>query len=398
MDDHSVGLMQGEGQAGDTRVGRWRKRFENSWLTAPIIFAIPAILTLLSIWKDLPPSLASALAGRGTSLLTYVSSEDIWVLWFYIAAAALAGSLFLSVWSIVRSNDPKSQKYPFFSTAATTVSGILVIVFGIQGFAHAARRTPETVTAADVLRKVKEGGAVTTLIRLIPYNSNKSLDLAIGRLSMLGRQSDDYVFVADYSELRGRIAEDSAEMVGLSTQGIDHISVVIFPVEGNTSADDNHFPDLVPGDARGLLQVVRAMDNQYRGDPDWKAFDVDSKLQEKKYGADEKKNLEEKSRIYWGIEKYKDYYHDYCVLAEDFVNGHYSAKEKIGNIDEDWEPPGFVQSGPEPGDPCAYPERKIAQDATVTRVFLIRNKPLRDLRNQTQIDFSRPREQRIPDL
>jgi len=256
-----------------------------------------------------------------------------------------------------------------------------------------------------VLANLKNNSKVNFVIRLVPYNQKSANKLAIGYLPTLGPEGVDYTFVADYSELRGYSAAESAEMLGGSMNLQTHVSAVIFPLSLNTPT----FPDFLPANARGLLQIVRTLDDSYKGTLEYsKPFNVNNKLEEldPKLANDEVKDLDSSDISRWRWEHYQQYYKDYCITAYNFISGDFSAKRKISRIGPDWHALGFAQnlsdgSNPDPA-PCdltAWDQKAAGiQDLVGARVFLIKNIKLQDLQDQVLIDFFYPDTTPIPDF
>ncbi len=263
-------------------------------------------------------------------------------------------------------------------------------------------RSAAPLDPSHILRNLAVNAKVTWLVRLIPYNpGNKNL-LGIGHLAKLGRATQRYVFVADYAELRGRTVADAVAKVGGSMNQVTGVSAVIFPLAG----------DLYPANARGLLQVIRNVDERCAANPGeclaqpgYKSFDV-----EKRLSSDEKDQLADNDIDSWGWENYGHFYGHFCELAQTFRcaerSDQFSAAPLIGNLFRDWHPLGFSQLAAE--NPCLQkfvPCAVTSWDQTSklvkhlgVRAFLIENAPLEDLAGVRLIDFTNPHEDLIPDL
>src|SRR5207302_1056641 len=86
----------------------------------------------------------------------------------------------------------------------------------------------------------------------IPFDPVADPGLKVGKLERLGPPKQFFTFVANYEELVGYTAKAALQMTGGTyTDGL-HVSAIIFRLRGN----------LFPANARGLLQVVREVENR----------------------------------------------------------------------------------------------------------------------------------------
>lgn len=90
------------------------------------------------------------------------------------------------------------------------------------------------------------------LIRLIAYDPQKEPGLAIDRLERLGPPDQLYSFVASYEEMAGYTATGTEERPPIERG--QHVSAIIFPRRS----------ELYPANARGLLQIIRAVEQEKR--------------------------------------------------------------------------------------------------------------------------------------
>jgi hypothetical protein len=308
-----------------------------------------------------------------------------------------------SFFSLTRPFDTGSK----WLLGTTLASGALGVCIGILGLIYEPPSSIR-VSQGNVVENLNRNSDVDLVIRLVPYNQASADRLAIGHLPTLGPESVDYTFVADYSEVRGYHAAEAAEMLGGSMNGATHVSAIIFPEQLNTS----QFPEFVPANARGLLQVIRAIDDLHRRDADYtKPFNVTDKLRELnlsnlRHAEDEVQDLGKSDKSTYRWNNYGPFYQDYCHAAKMFLSGDFSARRKISNIGNDWHALGFAQDLTNGEDPDSAPcdvsdwgvKTATLKSVVGVRVFLIRNIKLHDLQDQVLIDFYFPKIQFIPDF
>ncbi len=266
--------------------------------------------------------------------------------------------------------------------------------------------TRRAATKSTILKNLSDNAKVTWLVRLIPYSPSTKAFLDIGKLTNLGRcEHDDsctggckqqYVFVADYGELRDLTAEQAVLRVGGSMNDVSGVSAIIFPLPKH---------DLFPASARGLLQVVAKVDGACKSRVGYKPFPM-------VLGPEEIENLGNKKIKSYEWDVYKKYYKHYCELAQKFRCGEqdkqtYSASERIGNLSSDWHPLGFSRMVPET-DPCDlrdvacsiadWGERNPPVPDVGARVFLFENYRLDQLSGRILIDFDNPSRQLLPEI
>jgi hypothetical protein len=187
--------------------------------------------------------------------------------------------------------------------------------------------------------------------------------------------------------------EEALLKVGGSMANASHVSTILFPLDGRS---------LVPANARGLLQVIKELDDELGGKmQNYKSFQLDTKL-----NSIELKALRSRDIETWKWENYRDNYSRYCELAQEFKEGDYTAKTLLGDIARDWHPMGFSRRLPE------GPSGKQDQSCDVgswqeilgkaqefgARVFLIKNLLLSDISGRVLIDFRDAKHNVIPDL
>jgi len=235
--------------------------------------------------------------------------------------------------------------------------------------------------------------------------------LALGALSSLGKPDQDYVFVADYDELKGKTAAEATRLLGEAMEDKDIVSAIIFPIEPNHVA-------VFPANARGVLQVIENVEKNEPIEKD-KLFDVASKLDDS--AAYSALHIESTApHLYeWSWNYYKKYYGAYCAVALQFRCHPTDAAKWIGSLEDDWHPLGFAINVEEkmgmadsfsPADPCDKDYKKqlceIAdwekaksqfQDYGV-RVFLVRNMQIDKIIGRVMIEFNDPWREQIPIL
>jgi hypothetical protein len=278
----------------------------------------------------------------------------------------------------------------------------LAVVFTLGGAALAVMSASnhQKIDSAAVLAHIRDNSPARWLIRLIPYDSVKTPELSIGRLVKLGPPDQLYSFVADYAELRGYTASEAVQRAGGAMTDATRVSAVIFPVRG----------ELYPANARGVLQVIDAIDRAHTSDAAHPYIRFD-KLQSSLTKAD-LDDLARTQRISsWSFKSYGKYYGDYCAVAQEFRCSktiEYSAKQLVGTISPDWYPLGFARKDTPPPDPCLHQveacevtnwDQTASLESIVgARVFLIKNVTLDSLDGRILIDFDNPDTQVIPDI
>jgi len=252
------------------------------------------------------------------------------------------------------------------------------------------------VSKEEAFKRLADNEKTGWLIRLISFDPKREPQLAIDQLRTLGSEAQKYAFVAPYDELRGVSVKDSVARVGGNYSEGRHVSAIIFPLQ---TGDDRDV--LYPANARGLLQVVGAVEDQLS----------EGKFLLKNIEALERNEHEDMKETHiwsWRFSQYKDKYKKYCRLAQTFrCDRTYTARSFIGDLNQDWHPLGLSQAVE--GNPCALmaPDycasddwetlKKSAYQKFGSRVFLFRNRELKDLPGRIMIDFTKGSEV-IPDI
>lgn len=259
------------------------------------------------------------------------------------------------------------------------------------------RSTPssfERMSAAQAWSDLESSRPVGHLIRLIAYDPQTEPWLAIDRLERLGPPDQLYSFVASYEEMAGYTAKQALEKNGLSLREGQHVSAVIFPQR----------TELYPANARGLLQIIRAVEQEKGAAIDERLLDGANALT-----AAEAEGLQATGSASYRVSDFRDLYPRYCELARRFNCGPapYPASRFIGSLYHDWHPLGFSQIEPA-RDPCTLPAEQycaFADWATAraeflpkfgSRAFFTRNLEIATIPGRILIDFDRPDRQIIP--
>ncbi len=294
--------------------------------------------------------------------------------------------------------DTRYQVLTYLSFFVTLLMAMLGPAIGLLHLPDDSS-APRPVSSQRVLDDLRTNTAVTRLIRLIPYTPGAQNDLRLSNLQQLGSPQQRFTFVADYDELRGDRVSEAVHKVGGKVNSGQHVSAIIFPLQGR---------QLFPANARGLLQIIQALDRQSRSAGGYVPVDVQT------LGQDALKDLElTGQRDYWAWESYGPrFYGSYCRLTQQVRcrERPYSVLELLGGIYEDWHPLGFSFATP-PSNVCGRPDVKEAQcdieawkqtdqylKLIGTRAFLIENLKLSELSGIVLMDFPEPYNDRIPAL
>ncbi|WP_422016402.1 hypothetical protein [Reyranella sp.] len=252
----------------------------------------------------------------------------------------------------------------------------------------------ERRSAAQAWADLESNRPVGHLIRLVAFDPQKEPGLAIDRLARLGPPDQLYSFVASYEEMAGYTARQALEKNGLRLREGQHVSAVIFPRR----------TELYPANARGLLQIIRAVE-QEKGEAIGERFlDGANALSEA-----EAKDLQSTDVASYRVSDFRDLYPRYCELARRFNCGPapYPASRFIGSLYHNWHPLGFSQIEPA-RDPCTLPVAQYCAFGDWTkmraeflprfgsRAFLTKNLEIATIPGRILIDFDQPDRQIIP--
>jgi hypothetical protein len=261
---------------------------------------------------------------------------------------------------------------------------------------RATRFAGDVITSTQGMENLRNNTEIKWLARLIPYDPATQPELAINRLTHLGRPTQRFTFVADYAELRGYKVRNAVFKVGGSMTSAPHVSAIIIPLKGR---------QLYPANARGLLQVICAIDESR--DPmvqNYQPLNVDHEL-----NPNERHDLRQLDIATWSWSGYSQHYKHYCELAQRFrCNEQYTARSLIGDVSRDWHPigaslqiSGVHKPCEDPNAPCQVQNWDqilgLAQQFGA-RAFLIENLELSKISGRIMIDFHDPENQVIPDI
>lgn len=279
----------------------------------------------------------------------------------------------------------------FASLAAGAILAAIAIALAPP---RAAPPSFARMSAAQAWADLESNAPVGHLIRLVAYDPQTEPGLAIDRLARLGPPDQLYSFVASYEEMAGYTARQALEKNGLRLREGQHVSAVIFPRR----------TELYPANARGLLQIIRAVE-QEKGEALGERFlEGANALTEA-----ETKDLQSTDIASYRVSDFRNLYPRYCELARRFNCGPapYPASRFIGSLYHDWHPLGFSQIDP-PHDPCTLPVANYCAFGDWTkmraeflprfgsRAFLMRNLEIAKIPGRILIDFDRPDRQIIP--
>ena len=260
----------------------------------------------------------------------------------------------------------------------------------------------KVVDASESYKRLLENGRVDWLVRLIVY-SGAEPGLKIQNLKSLGKAGQSFTFVADYEEMRGRKVTEATRLMGTTLEPGQKVSAIIFPRKGRK---------LIPANARGLLQAIADIESTMTAD-DGQKLEIRQTLSSDALAAldldDEKQPISA-----WAWDNYKEFYWEYCKLAQRFrckSDTQYAARAKLGELNDDWHPLGFSCREPVFANPCNPASvdkfcdfrstdeewNRISANYGV-RVFFIRNEDLDTLDGRMLIDFDAPDEEYIPIL
>lgn len=278
---------------------------------------------------------------------------------------------------------------------ASLAAGVILAAVTI-GFALHRPAPPSfaRMSTEQAWADLESNAYVGHLIRLVAYDPQTEPGLAIDRLARLGPPDQLYSFVASYEEMAGYTAKQALEKNGLRLTDGQHVSAVIFPRR----------TELYPANARGLLQIIRAVETE-KGEAIGERFlEGANALSEA-----EAKDLQSTEIASYRVSDFRDKYPRYCELARRFNCGpaSYPASRFIGSLYHDWHPLGFSQIEPA-RDPCTLPAAHycaFVDWATVraeflprfgSRAFFTKNLEIAKIPGRILIDFDQPDRQIIP--
>lgn len=327
----------------------------------------------------------------------------------WVSLSILVGMFLLALSSVFTY---KSIKLDADKTPLSYKAGIfLCLVLGLAVLAMGAAATVlnvfenpiRRITTAEAIHRLGKNDKTSWLIRLIPYNEKTERSfLSIDALKTLGSPQLNYVFVAPYEELRGYTVSEAVQMVGgaMDASADQRVSAIIFRTKNK---------HIFPANARGVLQVLRAVEQTKVADPRNK-INIDEIFNADKYET-ERQLLENNVDIEsWSWLYYSEAFETYCKLAQKFkCNKKYEAHQYISEFNNDWSPFGYARKNKEdtcrnPDQICKLPEKQWDKVADKiygdfgARVFLVDNFEINSLGSRYLIDFDKPNEQVIPDI
>ncbi len=250
--------------------------------------------------------------------------------WVLLVAMAIILSSFLK-------RDKESPQFLGFSLRErihwrTFLIGLLLL-FSAQTLKLVNKDSVKPLSPSEVLKRLKNNTRVKMLARIIPHDDQNAHALSIENLQTLGKPTDEYVFVADYEEIRGHTIKDAIYKMGGQAH-LPYASIVIFPLSPNVLP--NRY--LLPANCRGVLQAVREIDKNHRSDPNYTPFPWNG------LSEGEKEDLTVFGISSWEWDNYREHFSSFRKQVERFRDKTrpYSAREHIGNINKDWHPVGVA--------------------------------------------------------
>lgn len=328
-------------------------------------------------------SLQAAVGGPATVTLSIVR----------LVLLVLAGALiYLSVNNAPGATSISTRVLLFCSL----IGGILFSAAGPGLAIFRTSPTPsEQITKQAAFERLQQNSKVGWLIRFVAYNGADP-QLAVGNLEKLGPPKQLFSFVDDYEELAGYTVNDAIEMTGAKTG--KRISAMLFPLPNDL--------DLYPANARGVLQVILEVERR-------KDIEIQKPFLEGQnvLTKDDLKELEHIEIPTYRVENFRDQYHRYCQLAEQYrCDKSYSAHAYIGELANDWHPLGFArrntgESSCQPAaiqSACEFSDWNTSQKTLFSnfgrRVFFIRNLSVQEIASRMLIDYPDPANRIIPYL
>jgi hypothetical protein len=306
--------------------------------------------------------------------------------------------LIIAIMLAVKAVRSKPEEMPAYLKAILFVSLIGGMVFSAVGPAIAlfyASSSIQTVSLEKAFDNLENNERVNWLIRLIPFDPVEKPELGIGQLSSLGPKNQRYTFVASYEELRGYPVSQAVRMIGGNYVTGNHVSGIIFQLGSR---------QLYPANARGLLQVIREVEEHIESPADQLLLRGKPNV----LNSDEVRDLNNIAIYSWRWQNYRARYAHYCELAHQFrCNSQYAARSFIGGVEKDWHPVGLAQDEQE--DPCLESAANYCKSADWkdlkktllphfgSRAFLIQNLNLNNIGDRYLIEFGNPAGQVIPD-
>jgi hypothetical protein len=308
--------------------------------------------------------------------------------WITVAAVALGFVCLRALYKL-----PSNELRPRWLFLGFT--GALFLLGAAQGislWSSASGYLPST-TPEQAFQALQDNKRVTWLIRLIPYSRKTESYLSIHALKTLGSSEDKFVFVADYEELKNLTVSNAIYRLGLSLGNKDDVSAIIFPLNRRY---------LYPANVRGLLQVLRKLDQQMKGQPNYTTFELAEHVD--KTALDQLNDWQISS---WSWKSYSKYFKQYSIAFDKARKSHSSALEYIGTLGPDWDPTGYSkvivqQNGNGASEAKNFrletqDKEEVKLDNFGARAFLLENLNLQDIDHLILIHFNNL-DERIPEI
>jgi hypothetical protein len=255
-------------------------------------------------------------------------------------------------------------------------------------FAEEPKSPGRPLSAEAAFENLKTNAPAAWLVRMTTYDPNEPA-LRIDATSALGAASEDFTFVADWSELQGYTVSEAVRKMGGDLPPGYHVSAVVFPIAHHT---------IFPASVRGMLQVVQQIDMRRSAEPGYRAAPLDVLLT----GA-ERKNLAAVGLESWAWNNYRDHFTGFAQALAALRARGASAIAHVGDFGNAWCEPGCARIvKPQSADE----ENKMSLDLPGgktfaienfgVRVFLVRNQPIERLAGHVLLDFDDPANQRVP--
>lgn len=148
--------------------------------------------------------------------------------------------------------------------ALVLVCSIVCSLVGPGLALYDARRPFQIVTRSQAFLNLRDNKHVNWLIRFIVFDPGSQDDnqkkLSQGDIPDLAPSKFLFTFVSSSQELRNRSVIEAVQMVGGQIRDKDHVWAIAFPLEETDETRVN----LYPANARGVLQVIREIQQEKR--------------------------------------------------------------------------------------------------------------------------------------
>jgi hypothetical protein len=181
---------------------------------------------------------------------------------FKASSSATAFSVFaflLLVAVILLAKLWSKSKFTIALLGIVLVCAVSCLLVGPGLALYDARRPFQIVTRNQAFLNLRDNKHVNWLTRFIvfdPFSSdNIQKMLSQGDIPNLANPDFVFTFVSSNQELRNRTVIEAVQMVGGQIRDKDHVWAIAFPLEET----DETKVSLYPANARGVLQVIRAV-------------------------------------------------------------------------------------------------------------------------------------------